>query len=524
MRRRHALAQVRLQRRRVRRCRTGLEFDDHAGHLTQARVRDARGCGRRHRRMLQQRTLDGFRQHLEAAAHDRAVRATAMEQEAVPVDQRDVRGADPLRPDARRHHFENAFAIRRQHLAAVGIDHPQLGAGQRAAHAAELLRAPLGVQVERHRRDRPAELGGAVAQQDGDAVARLEGALHGRVQRRGAGAQAADAGQVLARDVCVQHHLHAGRRQARGGRTVAPHVVVPAGHAELVEQHDALVLQQRRDGRVDAGDVTEREVQQRRNLGGQIGHRADVMLENQLVAHRERLGLAGGAAGQDLDARRLRCPLRTHRLWPLPARPQAVEHDDADVLPAQHRAQRVVQVFGVQHHRSGLHLLQIARDRRCGLEGVDHADRPPRREQAQQRCERRRAVARHEGDRRAGADAMGVERSVQPVRDLAHRAPVDPAVLVLHGRLRTRSRQCLHGAFGQPLVRGARPGLAPGARLSGGHGVPHASGPPPCLTGRRRAPGSCPPRSARPPTPSARSNPPDRCRSARRPCSATARR
>ena len=28
------------------------------------------------------------------------------------------------------------------------------------------------------------------------------------------------------------------------------------------------------------------------------------MLENQLVAHRERLGLAGGAAGQDLDARR----------------------------------------------------------------------------------------------------------------------------------------------------------------------------------------------------------------------------
>ena len=104
----------------------GLELDGGSGYLSEPPVRDADDRRRRDGRMQQQGPLDRLGKQLEAAAHDGTVGATAMKEKSVLIEHRDVGGADPLRPDPRRNHFEQAFLAGRQDRAGLGIDDPQL--------------------------------------------------------------------------------------------------------------------------------------------------------------------------------------------------------------------------------------------------------------------------------------------------------------------------------------------------------------------------------------------------------------
>ncbi len=156
------LAQVGFDRGDTQGRDTGFELDDGAGDLAEASIGHTDDGGGGDRFMQQQCTFDGFRQELETAAHDGAVGAAAMEHESVFIDHGDIGGADPVRSDARRDHFENAFLARRQHFTGFRILHAQLCAGQGASDAAEFLCAPLRIQIRRHCRHRAAEFRRAV--------------------------------------------------------------------------------------------------------------------------------------------------------------------------------------------------------------------------------------------------------------------------------------------------------------------------------------------------------------------------
>src|SRR3546814_7748400 len=57
------------------------------------------------------------------------------------------------------------------------------------------------------------------------------------IEPRGARMHCLDAGEVLARDIRVQNHLHAGRRQARPFGPIGLHIVQPARDIELLQQY-----------------------------------------------------------------------------------------------------------------------------------------------------------------------------------------------------------------------------------------------------------------------------------------------
>ena len=98
--------------------------------------------------------------------------------------------------------------------------------------------------------DRPAELRGTIRQQDRYPVSLFEGALYTRVQRRRAGADGLEAGQVLCGNVGIEHHLHPRRGHTADLGAKAQQVIVPAGHGKALQQNDALARQQWRQGGV----------------------------------------------------------------------------------------------------------------------------------------------------------------------------------------------------------------------------------------------------------------------------------
>ena len=108
--------------------------------------------------------------HLEAAADDRLVGASQDPQEAVFVDAGHVGRAHPVRRRSQltRLDLEQARLIGAERVAVV-VDHPQLGAGIGAPHAAPFGRPVLLVIGQRPAGHAATEFGCGVGGQDGDA-------------------------------------------------------------------------------------------------------------------------------------------------------------------------------------------------------------------------------------------------------------------------------------------------------------------------------------------------------------------
>ncbi len=215
----------------------GAQLDGGHGHGPDARVVSGHHGGAAHRRVPLEHGLDVVGVHLEPAADDRLVAAADDEQEAVGVDAGQVGRAHPVAvADVVGPDLERPLGVGAEHRARVGVDDPQLAPGVGPPHAAP-LRCPVGAVVgDVPPGDAPAELGGAVGDQDGDAVARREGVGVGGIERGGSRHHRPEAGEVGGVGIGLEHHPQGGGHQAGRGRSVPAHGVHPPVDGEPLEQ------------------------------------------------------------------------------------------------------------------------------------------------------------------------------------------------------------------------------------------------------------------------------------------------
>ncbi len=211
-----------------------VQFDHRHRGLAQPVVGAADDRGTPHGRMAFQCGAHIVGHDLESATDDGLIGPSENPHESVGVDAGQVGGADPgrRRIHLRRFDFQQTALVGPE-WTTVLVHHAQPRARVGAAHAAAFVGPVSRMGVERPARHATTEFGCGIRCQDGNAE--LLGERVGIVGRQwcGSGGDDPDAGQVVARELGMQHHAQRSGYERHRPRPVFPHRGRPPAQVEL---------------------------------------------------------------------------------------------------------------------------------------------------------------------------------------------------------------------------------------------------------------------------------------------------